>query len=125
MKSIILAGGSGTRLWPLSREKYPKQFLKLGKTSLFQNTVERCLEVSSIKDIWIVTNESQKFLVIGQIKELGLNIPDENILVEPKVRNTLPAIYLGIKEIEKRNGRSIVGIFPSDHILDKSAMKII
>ncbi len=125
MKSIILAGGSGTRLWPLSREKYPKQFLRFGKESLFQNTVERCLEISNIKDIWVVTNESQKFLVIGQIKELGLDIPEENILVEPKGRNTLPAICFGIKEIEKRSGRSTVGIFPSDHILDKSAMKTI
>lgn len=125
MKSIILAGGSGTRLWPLSREKYPKQFLKLGKTSLFQSTVERCLEISSVKDILVVTNESQKFLVIGQIKELGLNIPDENILVEPKGKNTLPAICLGINEINKRSGRSTVGIFPSDHILDKSAMATI
>lgn len=125
MKSIILAGGSGTRLWPLSREKYPKQFLKLGKMSLFQSTVERCLEISTVKDILVVTNESQKFLVIGQIKELGISIPDENVLVEPKGRNTLPAICLGIKEIEKRSGRSIVGVFPSDHILDKSAMKTI
>lgn len=125
MKSVILAGGSGTRLWPLSREKYPKQFLKLGKTSLFQNTVDRCLEVSSINDIFVVTNESQKFLVIGQIKELGLDIPNENVLVEPQGRNTLPAICLAIKEIEKRSGRSIVGIFPSDHILDKRAMKTI
>ncbi|MCX9026263.1 MAG: mannose-1-phosphate guanylyltransferase/mannose-6-phosphate isomerase [Candidatus Methanoperedens sp.] len=122
MKSIILAGGSGTRLWPLSREKYPKQFLKLGKMSLFQSTVERCLDISNIKDILVVTNDSQKFLVIGQIKELGLSIPDENVLVEPKGRNTLPAICFGIKEIEKRSGRSIVGVFPSDHILERGAM---
>lgn len=125
MKSIILAGGSGTRLWPLSREKYPKQFLKFGKTSLFQNTVERCLDISDVKDILIVTNESQKFLAIGHIKELGYDIPIENVLIEPKGKNTLPAICFGMKDIEKRNGRSTVGIFPSDHILDKSAMKII
>lgn len=125
MKSIILAGGNGTRLWPLSREKHPKQFLKFGKTSLFQNTVDRCLEISNVKDILVVTNESQKFLVMGQIKELGLDIPEENILVEPKGKNTLPAICFGIKEIEKRSGRSIVGIFPSDHILDKGAMRTI
>ena len=74
MKSIILAGGSGTRLWPLSREKYPKQFLRFGKTSLFQSTVERCLEISNAKDILVVTNNAQKFLVLGQIKELGVDI---------------------------------------------------
>lgn len=125
IRSIILAGGSGTRLWPLSREQYPKQFLKLGKTSLFQDTLERCLQLSDIKETLVVTNESQKFFVSGQIKELGYDIPGENILIEPSGKNTLPAIALGMKEIKKRYGSSMVGIFPSDHILDKSAMKII
>lgn len=122
IKSIILAGGSGTRLWPLSREKYPKQFLKLGKTSLFQDTLQRCLEISDIKEIFVVTNESQKFFVIGQIEELGHEIPDGNLLIEPKGMNTLPAICFGMREIEKRYGNSVAGVFPSDHILDKSAM---
>jgi mannose-1-phosphate guanylyltransferase/mannose-6-phosphate isomerase len=125
IKSIILAGGSGTRLWPLSREKYPKQFLKFGKTSLFQDTIQRCLELSDIKEILVVTNESQKFYVIGQIKELGYNIPSENVLIEPTGKNTLPAICFGMHEIEKRFGTSVAGIFSSDHILDKSAMKTI
>ncbi|GFO97964.1 mannose-1-phosphate guanylyltransferase/mannose-6-phosphate isomerase, partial [groundwater metagenome] len=125
IKSIILAGGSGTRLWPLSREQYPKQFLKFGKTSLFQDTLERCLLLSDITEIFAVTNESQKFFVSGQIKECGYDIPAENILIEPKGKNTLPAICFGMLEIEKRYGSSVVGVFPSDHILDKSAMKII
>ena len=125
MKSIILAGGSGTRLWPLSREKYPKQFLKLGKTSLFQSTVERCLDISNANEILVVTNDAQKFLVIGQIKELGITVPDENILIEPNGKNTLPAISFGMKEVEKRYGKSTVGIFPSDHILQKTAMRTI
>lgn len=125
IRSIILAGGSGTRLWPLSREQYPKQFLKLGKTSLFQDLLERCLLLSDIKEIFVVTNESQRFFVSGQIKELGHDIPAENILIEPMGKNTLPAICFGMKEIEKRYGSSIVGVFPSDHILDRGAMKII
>lgn len=125
MKSIILAGGSGTRMWPLSRERYPKQFLKLGKTSLFQDTVERCLEISDIQEILVVTSEPQKFFVSGQIKEMGYDIPKDNILIEPKGKNTLPAICLGMKKIEKMSGRSVVGIFPSDHMLDKGAMKTI
>ena len=125
IRSIILAGGSGTRLWPLSREKYPKQFLKFGKTSLFQDTIMRSLELSEIKDIFVVTNETQKFFVSGQIEELGQEIPSENILIEPKGKNTLPAICYGMREIEKRYGRSVVGVFPSDHILEKKTMKMI
>jgi Mannose-1-phosphate guanylyltransferase len=62
MKAIILAGGSGTRLWPLSREYYPKQFLKLnGFKSLLQQTVERVLEFLSPEDIILLTNEQYKF----------------------------------------------------------------
>ncbi|KGK98093.1 mannose-1-phosphate guanyltransferase [Methanococcoides methylutens] len=125
MRFIILAGGSGTRLWPLSREQYPKQFLKLGENSLFQGTVLRCLDVSDISEIFVVTNESQKFFVSGQIQELGYDIPKENVLIEPEGRNTLPAICFGMKEIDSRFGRSTVGIFSSDHVLDKSAMKTI
>lgn len=125
IKCIILAGGSGTRLWPLSREQYPKQFLKLSNTSLFQNTLERCLEVSNINDIFVVTSEAQKFFVKGQIKEMGYEVPEENVLIEPIAKNTLPAICFGMLEIKKRYGKSIVGVFPSDHILDKKAMKTI
>jgi mannose-1-phosphate guanylyltransferase / mannose-6-phosphate isomerase len=125
IKSIILAGGSGTRLWPLSREQYPKQFLKFGETSLFQNTLIRCLEVSDTSEIFVVTNESQKFFVFGQIQELGYDLPEENVLIEPEGKNTLPAICFGMKEVEKRFGRSVVGIFSSDHVLDNSAMDTI
>jgi mannose-1-phosphate guanylyltransferase/mannose-6-phosphate isomerase len=104
---------------------YPKQFLKFGSTSLFQETVLRCLEVSDISEIFIVTNEAQKFYVIGQIEELGHPIPTENVLIEPEAKNTLPAIFFGMKEIEKEFGNSIVGVFSSDHVLDRDAMKTI
>lgn len=99
MKSIILAGGIGSRLFPLSREYYPKQFIKFKafRKSLFQLTFERTLKLSDINDIYIITNEKHKFLVLGQIKELGYNFKEENILVEPIGKNTLPAIYYGLK----------------------------
>lgn len=104
---------------------YPKQFLKFGDTSLFQDTVLRCLEVSDISEIFVVTNEAQKFFVIGQIEEIGYSIPPENVLIEPEGKNTLPAILFGMKEIEKKFGPSIVGVFSSDHVLDKAAMETI
>jgi mannose-1-phosphate guanylyltransferase/mannose-6-phosphate isomerase len=104
---------------------YPKQFLKFGDTSLFQETVLRCLEVSDISEIFVVTNEDQKFFVSGQVKEIGYSIPPENILIEPEGKNTLPAIFFGMKEIEKKFGNSIVGVFSSDHVLDRAAMSTI
>ncbi|AKB38762.1 Mannose-1-phosphate guanylyltransferase (GDP) [Methanosarcina siciliae C2J] len=122
---MILAGGSGTRLWPLSREQYPKQFLKFGDYSLFQDTILRCLELSDISEVFIVTNSTQKFFVLGQIEELGYEIPEENVLLEPEGKNTLPAITFGMKEIEKKFGESIVGIFSSDHVLDHTSSKTI
>ena len=72
-----------------------------------------------------MTNESQKFFVSGQIKELGIDIPADNILIEPEGKNTLPAICFGMREIERIFGRSIVGVFSSDHILDKNAVETI
>ncbi len=104
---------------------YPKQFLKFGEASLFQETVLRCLEVSDISEIFVVTNEAQKFFVIGQIKEIGYSITPENVLIEPEGKNTLPAIFFGMKEIEQKFGNSIVGVFSSDHVLDIAAMATI
>lgn len=121
MKIIILAGGSGTRLWPLSRERYPKQFIKFqGKEeSLFQETFKRSLLLSDIDDIYVVTNEKYKFLVMGAIEELRFTYKEDNILVEPEAKNTLPAIYAGVSEILKKGHDSIV-VFPSDHIITKN-----
>ena len=119
MKSIILAGGVGSRLFPLSREYYPKQFIKFNalEKSLFQLTFERTLKISNIKDIYIITNEKHKFLVLGQIEELGYNFKEENILIEPIGKNTLPAIYYGVKAIKERYGDDAVAVFPSDHLI--------
>ncbi|QXE19795.1 mannose-1-phosphate guanylyltransferase/mannose-6-phosphate isomerase [Clostridium sp. 001] len=120
MKVIILAGGSGTRLWPLSRGRYPKQFIKLqgNKPSLFQETFKRSLLLADLDDIYVVTNEKYKFLVMGEVEELDYKYNESNIIVEPEVKNTLPAIYAGVYEIAKKGNDTVV-VFPSDHMIIK------
>lgn len=118
MKVIILAGGAGTRLWPLSRTNYPKQFIRLRgmEQSIFQMTVSRCLGFAAMEDIIIVTNAEYKMHTALQIEEMGQTPVLDNILPEPMPRNTLPAIYNGVKHIRK-TGDDVVGVFPSDHLI--------
>jgi len=118
MKVIILAGGSGTRLWPLSRTNFPKQFLKLKNMdkSIFQLTIERSLRLTSLSDIYFVTNKDYKFFVSGQLEEMGLTPIDENMLLEPEPKNTLPAIFYAVHQIRK-SGEDLVLVLPSDHLV--------
>jgi len=118
LKVIILAGGGGTRLWPLSRERFPKQFVKYKENtpSLFQQTFGRSLLLADVDDIYIVTNEQHKSLVSDAIKEMGYIFCETNIVVEPEAKNTLPAIYAGIYEASG-SGKDIFVVFPSDHVI--------
>lgn len=117
---IILAGGSGTRLWPLSRKLYPKQFIKLaefGGTSLFQNTLKRAVEISGNKtNFRIVTNSDYKFHCITQGEEIGIPVAEENLIIEPKAKNTLAAIMLAVRSLEKDDALALV--LPSDHAIE-------
>ena len=121
MKFVILAGGSGTRLWPLSRKSFPKQFLKLNENkSLLQKTVERFLKVVSSEDIIIMTNKDYKFLVFAELKNSSFNIPEKNIILEPDIKNTAPAIALAMKfalEKLKVSQEDVLFVSPSDHII--------
>src|SRR3569833_131312 len=91
LQPIILAGGSGTRLWPLSREHYPKQLLAFtGERSLLQETLLRLDELAA--DPLLVCNEEHRFLVAEQVRELGKHAA--NIILEPVGRNTAPAVTL-------------------------------
>ncbi|RLI89851.1 MAG: mannose-1-phosphate guanylyltransferase/mannose-6-phosphate isomerase [Archaeoglobales archaeon] len=119
MYTVILAGGGGTRLWPLSREQCPKQFIKLfDDTSLFQKTFERALLFSKTDEIYVVTNEKHKFMILEQLSEKGFQIHEENILLEPVAKNTLPAIYFAVKTITEKHGDAKIAVLPSDHIIE-------
>ncbi|GAB4270805.1 MAG: mannose-1-phosphate guanylyltransferase/mannose-6-phosphate isomerase [Deferrisomatales bacterium] len=118
MRAVILAGGSGTRLWPLSREQFPKQFLPLlGKRSLFQETVERVRPVTG-DDVLVVTTEDGRFLVAEQLRELGVD-PEGRVLAEPTGRNTAPAI--GLAALATDPDRVLL-VLPSDHAVGKPAV---
>jgi len=118
MKTIILAGGKGTRLWPLSREEYPKQFLRIiDDKSLLQMTLERALLFSKPEEVYVVTNEKYRFMVVQHIKEMDAKVPESNVILEPKAKNTLPAIFYGVKTILERDGEDIIAVLPSDHYI--------
>ena len=116
---VILAGGGGTRLWPLSRRKKPKQFLPLlpeGKT-LLGATVERTASFVPIERTVVVTAASQVREVLLAVPRL----PPENVIVEPEGRNTAPCIGLACVEIMRRDAAAIIGVLPSDHFIRDAA----
>jgi mannose-1-phosphate guanylyltransferase/mannose-6-phosphate isomerase len=120
MKSLILAGGSGTRLWPASRSDYPKQFLKIhGTESLLQKTLKRNLRYVKPEEIFILTNSAYYHDVMRQVAEVDSKI-EKNILLEPAKRNTAPAIALALKyAIEKLFAEKdeVLFVCPSDHVI--------
>jgi len=120
--SIILAGGVGTRLWPLSRQYYPKQFLKLGRCSLFQMTYERARLLSGDGGITVVSNAIHRYLVMNQLEEIGCAIPGNRLLLEPVGRNTLPAITWAMERYRVEDGDAVAAVFPSDHLLADSVV---
>ncbi|GGH07960.1 mannose-1-phosphate guanylyltransferase [Mucilaginibacter phyllosphaerae] len=118
--AIIMAGGIGSRFWPISRTSYPKQFIDIlgtGKT-LIQNTYERFLKVCPKENIYVVTNENYTGLVKEQLPDMA----DQQILTEPVMRNTAPCVAYGCFKIESLNPDAAIVVAPSDHlILDEAA----
>ncbi len=116
---IILCGGKGTRLWPLSRQSFPKQFLALygdNKKSLLQQTQERISFLSGITEPIIICNEEHRFLVAEQMRDI--NVKPKAIILENEGKNTAPAIALGaIKALEEVQEDPLLLILSADHII--------
>ncbi|ALS93733.1 mannose-1-phosphate guanylyltransferase/mannose-6-phosphate isomerase [Xanthomonas oryzae] len=116
---IILSGGSGTRLWPLSRESYPKQFLPLvGDKSMLQSTWLRAAPVAAHAPI-VVANEEHRFMAAEQLQQLG--VKPSAILLEPKGRNTAPAIAVAALEATRDGADPLLLVMPSDHVIQNEA----
>ena len=119
MKIIILAGGGGTRLFPLSRDCYPKQFLHvIGDKSLLAQTIERFLGLVEARDIIIVTNEHYIFHVQAELKII--NAQEAHIITEPMGKNTAPAIALAqsyCQDVLQCDDNEILFVSPSDHLI--------
>lgn len=115
MISVILAGGSGERFWPLSRESHPKQLLNItDEKTLIQQTVERLLPLTPIGQIYIITNEQHAFQTLRQMSPYGFS-PD-HLIAEPVSRNTAPAVALA-SELFRDQPNEIMTMFPADHMV--------
>jgi mannose-1-phosphate guanylyltransferase/mannose-6-phosphate isomerase len=115
MIPVILSGGSGTRLWPLSREAYPKQFLPLvGKDTMLQATWQRIAPLASAAPM-VVANEEHRFMVAEQLRQVGC-VPSA-ILLEPVGRNTAPAIAVAALQAMREGADPLLLVLPSDHVI--------
>lgn len=113
--ALIMAGGKGTRFWPLSTEEKPKQFLNLvGSKTMIQMTIDRILPIIPIERIFVCTGEKY----ISLLKEQIPNLPDRNIIVEPEGRNTAPCIALSALIIKRYYKDSTMVVLPSDHLIN-------
>lgn len=115
---LILAGGKGTRLWPLSRELLPKQFLRPdGENSLVALALGRAASLVSAENIFVALEERQRPLLEPELSAAGLS-RKARVVAEPVGRNTAPAILLGALEITSRDEDAVVAVFPSDHFVE-------
>lgn len=114
---VVLSGGSGSRLWPLSRQNQPKQFLTLiGDHSLYQETVLRASKLPGAQPPVTVCSEDHRFMVGEQLQEIG--IPNGGILLEPIARNTAPAIALAALHVMAADAEGTLLVMPADHLIE-------
>ena len=115
---VILAGGSGTRFWPRSRRARAKQVLALdGERTMIQQTLDRLIPLAAPEDVWVITNDLLEETIAEQLPE----VPRANILSEPVARNTAPACALAAFLLEHTAPDTVIGIFPSDHVVKDQA----
>ncbi len=125
IQPVILCGGSGTRLWPLSREQYPKQLLRLvGEHTMLQATALRLGELAAgdhrLADPLLVGNEEYRFLIAEQLREVGV-VPD-GLLLEPCGRNTAPALALAALQARAGGDDPVMVVMPADHVIQDEAV---
>ena len=114
MYHVILAGGSGSRFWPKSRENSPKQLTKiLGDETMLRLTYNRLRKIAETDAILVVASKQISKLIHKDIPE----IPKENFILEPSGKNTAPAIGLAALHIFKRDSDAVMGIYPADHLI--------
>ncbi len=112
MQALILAGGSGTRFWPLSRKRIPKQLLALeGERSLLRDTLERLQPSIGPESVWVCTTEALGERVRAELPE----VPPEQVLLEPEGRNTAPAIGWSVRSMPEAARQGVVAVLPADH----------
>lgn len=111
---IIMAGGRGERFWPVSREKAPKQLIRLlGDRSLLQAAVEHVLPLVPLSNILVITNAAQ----VAEVRKQLPRLPKENIIAEPCGRDTTAAVTLGAALVGQRNTRGVMAVVPADHVI--------
>jgi mannose-1-phosphate guanylyltransferase/mannose-1-phosphate guanylyltransferase/mannose-6-phosphate isomerase len=114
---IILAGGSGTRLWPLSRQLYPKQLIRLvDDNTLLQNTLGRLHGLDNVADPMVICHQDHRFMVAEQIREI--NTGTAAIILEPAARNTAPAIAVAALQAAQTDPDAVLLVLPADHVID-------
>lgn len=115
-RPFILAGGSGTRFWPRSRRKHPKQVLSLdGERTMLQQTIDRLLPLAAYSRCWVIASEPLLPTILQQLPE----IPAAQILAEPAARNTAPAAGLAAFLLERESPQAVLSLFPADHAIDQ------
>ncbi|UCG08500.1 MAG: mannose-1-phosphate guanylyltransferase/mannose-6-phosphate isomerase [Desulfobacterales bacterium] len=119
--AVLLAGGTGTRLWPVSRELYPKQLVKfIGNDSLVQSTIKRLVPVLDLQNVRVVCGEQHFHETARHMHDIGL-VPEGKVICEPCGRNTAPAILLAAFHIRRITDDGVLCIFPADHVIGNIA----